>query len=125
MGINYENLYNALCELQQAEQRIEDMSRDNTYSQVFFDARLTVRKLQRDLLEEVSKELKTDYFDPQNMLTGDEAETLKRTRNKIQVIKMLRERTGCGLKEAKDRTEAWMQRTLGFTSFPSDQPPIY
>jgi hypothetical protein len=37
---------------------------------------------------------------------------------KIQAIRRVRERTGCGLVEAKNAVENWMQREFGFTSWP-------
>jgi len=37
--------------------------------------------------------------------------------NKIPAIKLLRERTGMGLKEAKDAVEAYMQKVFGYTSY--------
>jgi ribosomal protein L7/L12 len=41
---------------------------------------------------------------------------------KIPAIKKIRERTGLGLKEAKDMAERWMSINLGFTNWPYIPP---
>jgi large subunit ribosomal protein L7/L12 len=49
---------------------------------------------------------------PMAAASGDvkeQAMALVRRKNKIEAIKLVRERTGLGLKEAKDQVEAWEQ----------------
>jgi large subunit ribosomal protein L7/L12 len=43
----------------------------------------------------------------------EQALELVRARNKIEAIKLVRERTGLGLKEAKDQVEAWERESGG------------
>ena len=43
----------------------------------------------------------------------EQALELVRAKNKIEAIKLVREKTGLGLKEAKDQVEAWERGSKG------------
>jgi ribosomal protein L7/L12 len=57
-------------------------------------------------------------------LTPQEAATANRREGKIPAIKLYRDRTGCGLKEAKDAVEEYMLKMLGFTYWPAETRPV-
>jgi ribosomal protein L7/L12 len=60
-----------------------------------------------------------------NNLTKAEQLKARETYGKIPAIKMVRERTGVGLKEAKDAVENWMGKNLGYTHVPSKRINVY
>lgn len=52
-------------------------------------------------------------------LTKEEQAKAREQYGKIQAIKLYRERTGMGLKEAKDAVEDWMEKNMGYRYYPN------
>lgn len=75
------------------------------------------RNLQRVLLKEAMELVDVGIV---HGLNEGEIRALDKGRNKIPAIKLLRERTGMGLKEAKDAVEAYMQKVFGYTHYTSN-----
>lgn len=77
---------------------------------------LGMENIAKQMSQEIHKEIKKLSKEIDNG-TGElstQEELLCRSNQKIKAIKEYRQRTGQGLKEAKDKIEEWMLKNLGY-----------
>lgn len=118
MSLNYRTLCNALCSLQEAREGVRQLLQEKPGTYLYEDAERQLINLQDQLLTEAKNTLASDYRSKNpDELSQNEIVELRDKHQKIPAIKLIRERTGCGLKEAKDAAERWMLKNLGYTSF--------
>lgn len=99
------------------ENLIEDAHHNNDKT-VEFGARSLIAKIMRSNVRVFLQHgpRLTDGLTREEASFASVATTGNGLSGKIQAIKLYRERTKSGLKEAKDAVEAWMQKHLGSTS---------
>ena len=107
------NLYNELNQVRY----IDNLRFKTTNAEVGNAATLLELALLRVMVKAMEKEANPDKTELN--LTEAEIATLDKNRDKIKCIKMVRERTGMGLIEAKNIVENYMMKKWGYMHFPT------
>jgi len=122
MSVNFKLLCKALSSLQTAREAVEQLNSE-TPDHLHKTAIRDIVGVQDQLLTATKNRLSDSLVDKENPknLTDEEIKTIRKGQ-KIPPIKMVRDRTGCCLMDAKNTVEEWMEKNLGFKTFPEGYP---